>query len=457
MKKENRRITIIKKSSNSYDYGTERFRKSWIGQIYLNRVKKFPVLRKFVLLLWRYIYPAFMNVLLKIAIYFNVGWAMRWRNIVKLNDLIILKCLQKIKVSDAEKIETPTPQVFPEKESICLRSPHKEYTFPEIYVTKLENATVIGGTNLIIHENNIICHDFYNFESDYTSEEMHGRIVIDPKHKRARMLFVDKRPEYIDTAASFLDACAPNYAHWMTEVLPRIAIFCSIGTLKGVPIVVNDNLHENIMESLFLIAGQEREIICIASGRFLNVRNLYVTSAAGYVPFDWRERDKPGKSHGKFSPKALELVRKKIIEFSEAAAKREFHEKIFIHRNSGYRKVVNISEIEKELLSRGFKIIQPEKFSFLNQVRLFKNAKCIIGSSGAALGNIIFAKKHTKIIILISKNINTSYWYWQNIACACGNKISYVLGDPAGDVNYGIHSDFLVNIEQLISSIEGEV
>ena len=60
--------------------------------------------------------------------------------------------------------------------------------------------------------------------------------------------------------------------------------------------------------------------------------------------------------------------------------------------------VLNEKEIKTFLISRGFRIIKPQNYSLLDQVKIFSNAKIIVGLYGAAMMMISFCKKNTKII-----------------------------------------------------------
>jgi capsular polysaccharide biosynthesis protein len=268
---------------------------------------------------------------------------------------------------------------------------------------------------------------------------------------RARWLMCDDFPEVLPVAATFVDACAFNYAHWVTEVLPRVAAFCSCDQFKDVPLIVDAGLHANIMESLFLVTGGEREIVLLPIGRAIKVRTLYVTSVAGYVPFERRNNKIAGHSHGLCSPWAFGLVRQHLFKFVESSPRRKWPKKIYLRRNSDVRKIVNSSEIEKLLINDGYKIYETEKMSFLDQVRLFSNIKFLVGSSGAALANIIFVSSDCQITVLMGTHPDTSYWYWQNMACASGNSVNYILGQRIR--GNGIHADFEIDVNKLVQGL----
>ena len=375
----------------------------------------------------------------------------KWRSLVSLGEYSEKKGgLPTHKLTNTEIVKTPRPIVFPAANQNDLQSPHDQYEFPEVSVVVLENGTISGGSNLVFVDECVICHDLFDPVRDYTSEELHHRVIIDPDSMRIRCLSYDKEPEELQKAATFVDACAPNYAHWLTEVLPRVVLFCAEERYKAVPIVVNAELHQNILNSLFDVVGPEREIIQLSVGRELRVRELYVLSVAGYVPFERRTINIAGHSHGIFSPHAFSMLASCTKDSSVVAKGVQWPEKIFIRRNSGARKLVNERQIENLLVAKGYKVIEPEKFSFLEQVTMFNNAKSVVASSGAALANIIFMPRDVMIIILIGKYPDTSYWYWQNIACASGNVVQYVLGDIDQGNHDGIHSDFNIDVNDLI-------
>jgi capsular polysaccharide biosynthesis protein len=387
------------------------------------------------------------------SVYLGSHASKRWRPLVKLGDYVKALHLPTTKVFDAAWVDTPAPKVFPVEDQAYLVSPHDRYVFPPVYVAELGEALIYGGTNLVFVQGAVICHDLYDFERDYTSEELHGRHIIDEKKMRMRLLRHDATPEKIAVAATFVDACAPNYAHWLTEVLPRIVLFCAEERFVNVPIVVNDGLHKNIMEALFLVTGSKRHIITLPIGRAIKVDVMYLTSVAGYVPFERRKKELSSHSHGLFSPGSFEFLCNHMSGLGGTTEVEAWPEKIYLRRNSGARKVTNAFEIEKLLCARGYVIVEPEKLTFSQQVQLFSNAKTIVGSSGAALANILFAPQGAKIFILISKFPDTSYWYWQNMACASGKTVSYILGEVAARDHSGIHADFTVNLQHVLQEL----
>lgn len=419
-----------------------RVRNTWLGQFYSNHLKKYRIVKLMAPWVWR-----------KIYFLYQLAWI--YGNALKLPLIPLLThatATLKIQLTQVETVITPIPEVFPVSYREYLAAPHTEYQFPEVYIADVPNALVTGGTNLIMTDKAVICHDLYDFTHDYTSEEMNGRAYIWPHHKRIAWLMQTAPDMELARAACFTDACANNYAHWITEVLPRINMFCSLEKLLDVPLIVNEGLHPNLMESLRTVAGNQREIIFLATGSCIRVEHLSLTSVTGYIPFDRRSNRLKNHSHGCFSSFAILSLRQCLQERLKKPSNLSIR-KVFIKRNSDIRNIANAREVEELLVARGFSVVEPERLTFAQQVELFSIAEVVVGVTGAALANIVFCKPATKIIIMISDYKHMPYWYWQNMSCAVGNKVTYVIGRCVGATSY-LHSDFKVNMSDVLDAID---
>lgn len=431
-----------------------RLRGTILGFIYTKYLKKYAFIHSFVRSIpLRLLHRMYITY----KIYFRAPLTspsnMRWRELTRLSEYAKKNnSVTTCKLADASVVETPKPKVYPASGKSYLVKLDNRYTFPEIYVATIKHTMIYGGTSMVLKGEEVLCHDLYDFDLDYTAEELRFDTIINPKTRHVRWLLNDNEPEHIQVAATFIDACALNYAHWMSEVLPRVALFCSEKQFNNVPIVVNDGLHRNILESLFWIAGTEREIIILSNGSAVAVDELHVVSVTGYVPFDKRTGKHLGCSHGLFSSHAFNVLRTKLGLLVKDEPN-VWPEKILIRRISGARNLSNQAEIESLLVEMGYAIVEPEKLTFKQQIKLFSNASTIIGSAGAALANIIFTPSNAKIFILIGAHPDMIYGYWQNVACSSGKEISYVVGEIDGRDYLGVHSDFRIDPNDLLDAL----
>jgi capsular polysaccharide biosynthesis protein len=419
-----------------------RLRDTRLGQFYFNHLKKYRIVKLLAPWVWR-------NVYFLYQLAWIYGKALK-RPLLSLSSHAVTR--GKVVLSKTETVTTPLPDIFPESGRKHIISPHTAYEYPEIYIAEVRNALVTGGTNLVMTDDFVICHDLYDFTRDFTSEELNGRAYIWPHHQRIAWLMSTASEHDLERAACFTDACAYNYAHWMTEVLPRINLFCNSEESLKVPLIVNDGLHKNLMESLYAVVGDKREIVTLPTGVGMQVDHLSLTSVAGYVPFERRSNRLKNHSHGRFSPFALLSMRQCLQDRLDTPSGPSIR-RVFIKRNSGIRNITNASEIEELLVARGFSVIEPEFLTHAQQIALFSNADVVVGATGAAMANLIFCKLTTKIIIMISDYKFMPYWYWQNMACAVGNRVTYVFGKCVGPRAY-LHSDFKVNTADLLNAID---
>ena len=327
-------------------------------------------------------------------------------------------------------------------------------TSEDVYLIKIKDANVTGQSNIVFANQNAIHHDLFNFKLDYTSEEMHNIFSVAVNKGEVNIPLKYYNRAYIDVAASFLDAVAQNYAHWTTEILPRIVAFCKNSKYKNVPLILNDSLHPNIMSSLDRIIGS-RDVILLPKNHSIRVKNLYLMGVVGFVGFERRNLKQPESTTGSYNNLAIKFLRKKFLS-APIGNKKKWPEKIFIRRNSHYRKLINSKEIEELLIKKGFSIVEPGNLSFENQVALFSNAKIIIGPAGADFANLIYANLKSNVIILISDHEGNNYEYWPNISSIVGIQITYILGRCAEtriEGRLGPHSDFSINLKFFDESI----
>jgi hypothetical protein len=235
----------------------------------------------------------------------------------------------------------------------------------------------------------------------------------------------------------------------LTEVLPRIAVFCEVPEYDEIPIVVNDDLHPNILHSLYLIVGEKRKVIALPIGRSLKLKKLIQVSVMGYVPFDRRNRKLSNHGHGVFNPLGLKKMREKLIKKSNNKISSTQIEKIYLQRKSTQRNVENIKEIEDLIEKNGYLFMDSGALNFVDQLNLLRNANKIIAATGAALCNSVFCNENSEVIVLMGKHDDMIYRYWANMLQPLGLNVIYVLGEQSKASGRCIHDDFKVDAECL--------
>lgn len=327
--------------------------------------------------------------------------------------------------------------------------PNDPTHFPAIQVLRFEHAQACGRSSLIkLKRNQLVHHDLITPATHTISEEDHRQLRIDADNLTCQFAGSPLMTATLPQAALFTDSVASNYAHWLTEVLPRIALYVRNKCSKDVPLIVDAGLHPNLYESLSIVVGPERTVFKLPMGRCVHVQQLDLVTPAGYVPYAPRPPKRAGHSHGIFSAEALWAVRdacKQLMHSGRAATGK----RIYVRRNSGLRKLVNDQQISNALAAAGFTVIAPEEFSFSEQVRLFSQAELVIGATGAAMANLIFCPPGSRVHVLMAQHEDMPYWYWQRMADCIGIDLTYGLGEICGAHDKGFHADFIVDIKHI--------
>ena len=153
--------------------------------------------------------------------------------------------------------------------------------------------------------------------------------------------------------------------------------------------------HKFQLESLSYFGISKKNIITSEKFNHIEANKLYATSHPCY--------HKPT------------MVRKWSLNYLNKIYKNKNnlpkYQKIFIHRDqlklidkknlnkfSSYRVLLNENNIKDYLSSIGFTIIKPENYSFSEQIKIFSNAKYVVGLYGAAMMMLTFCKKKTNVL-----------------------------------------------------------
>lgn len=437
------RVHTSRLSQVSYIGVLDFLRNTLLGKFYLKYLRQYPPIRMTVIWIWK-------NLLVLIVYTYSKFKNSKFEQFSFIAD-------NRVLVYPKEEVMVSALDIFPKVKSKNIKIP-ASYEFPEIFVTTITGCIVVGTSSFIHTKQAIIGHNTFRISHDYTGEELHGRLYINAKKQLITRLSSIKTDVTIDQGVLFTDAVSANYAHFMTELLPKIFAYIQTNPDKTTPLIIDCKLHINLMQAIEMVIGAEMQLIGLERGEPLQVKSLKVVSACGYVPFERRPHTNHFSDHsqGVFSPAALlgmrDLIKNKISNSQPITSMNKTYKKIWIKRNATYRNVSNANEIEAALLLRGFTVIEPEKLSFTEQVSIFGNADIVVGATGAAFANLIFCKPETKIIILIAEFKYMIYGYWQNMAASVGNRVTYVLGTNTDKVK-GVHSNFKVELTDLLEAI----
>lgn len=176
------------------------------------------------------------------------------------------------------------------------------------------------------------------------------------------------------TFVSLLGWSAQNYSHWFMDLLPRLSVLGTIDpSVRFLLSAPAQNFQFDSLRSLGVKATQihvlepgwhrlEHLLLCYASGRSSICREEHL--------YDIRDR----------------IVHKVVGSERRTTPYR----RIYVSRSKARRRLVNENELVPILRYYGFQVINCEDLSFSDQVRLFADAKYILGPHGSGIINHMF-------------------------------------------------------------------
>lgn len=341
-------------------------------------------------------------------------------------------------------------------------------THPTIYYAKVTDYKMIGGAAFPIIQNKSICHQYFSTEYWETTEQATLSCDIRQDQNLIGYCNIKDHHHYTCKVINLVGNGSYNYAHWMTEYLPQLALLKKAGIdLSDYKILVDSRSFPSMLEALFLLGVTDSQLIKIDAMTLNDFPEALWVSPVANVVFqrpnamsssDLDKLTEP--QHATFHPEALRVTRNLFLDLVLQNVYDESPEKIFIKRFSGRqyhaRSVLNEHDVQLKLESEGFVSIDPSTLSFTEQIRFFSKAKYIVAASGAALLNMIWSPEGAKIIVLMNNSKVANYWYFSNIAFSFGHQLSYVLGNivDTGNWNDIHHADFEVDLDAVVSALE---
>jgi capsular polysaccharide biosynthesis protein len=327
---------------------------------------------------------------------------------------------------------------------VCRTSEQKAL-FPSIKTFVLENA-VVDAESAIPATETIVTFDNHLDVSRHQSPEwrygLYRRGAAENAIERT-LGSNDFKHARLPSAIILTSGYWVNWAHFLTEVLPKALIADRRAEWRDWPMVISSAALSNAQKLLRLLVATDRDIIK-ACGRMIIDRAGYVSSV-GFCPleyaYDWKtEFPRILPTDCVFSPYALDLVR--------AAAGRLISTPInaaplllYLRRDSSTRRFINQDEVEQVFRARGFEIVVSENLSVQQQIEMFSRAKVIAGPTGAAIANLVFAPPGCRILVLAAFNRHWPFHYWLNMAHAAGHQLQYLFGQAVGPSHHPAHPD----------------
>ena len=191
-----------------------------------------------------------------------------------------------------------------------------------------------------------------------------------------------------------------NYWHWLFDVLPKLSLYSKNFDLNDIDyFLLPDHIKKFQIETLDCLNIPKNKRLSSKKFRHIKAKELIITDHPVVIS------ENPTKDIMNMPIWISQWLKanflKQVIKNGEKNIK-----KIYIDRDVGsseqlpLRYISNENQVKKYLLKNNFISVKLHELKFIDQVKLFNNAKCIVGLHGGGFANIVFCNPKTKIIEL---------------------------------------------------------
>jgi len=352
-------------------------------------------------------------------------------------------------------LESPPEQVYLKRPKVkgCFTGELKQgYAFcPPAYVSQIENAVVFGGSSLVVTLDSIVLSDEL---VDFDTTEIGIKSPLIRSRQKDKVI-LEYKQSGVQIKDGIILSCDhdPNYFHWITECLPKLAFIDSLEQYKDAPLLIYKGLHKNLEQALKRVNKNKRRRIYLKPNHSYQVQNLIYPSALSRV-VDRYQGDPVFDRDIVLSHEWIQKV-VRLLKGNVGSIQKPWR-KMYLTRRKGLRSVENRVQVEQVMKKQGFEIIDLDGPSLDDQIWLFSQASIIVAPTGAALTNLLFCQPGTRVIILMSNHEVTNYYFWSNLAAINNLDVTTIACQRAYKMtNYwSVHDDYVVDLSLVLEEIK---
>ena len=236
-----------------------------------------------------------------------------------------------------------------------------------------------------------------------------------------------------------LNLIAPyNYFHFLISAAPPLLSMIEERRVTDGNVIVTGVLHPNLSTALKIVTNGS---IPVLEGRLGDA--FFSRSILAIREAHWGNELVSGEMPElNFRSESILRMRERLrVLWDDASGL-----KLFVVRQSTYRNVLNISELISVARRSGYKVVMPERLSFIDQVKLFSRCSHVVGPTGAWLANLLFVPAGARCTVLYPHTCRTKKSFWSKLGDMFGIKVEdFYSSDIILNRYQPIHSNFSVS------------
>lgn len=256
-----------------------------------------------------------------------------------------------------------------------------------------------------------------------------NRPMLDWMHKRQR--FFPRIQTLPETTVSLVGDGHDNFYHWLYDTLPK---FAALNPERLAQAHYLACLKHPFHRQTFELLGIPLSSITPSTGLNFYQANKLLIPTAPFGP----------------TSETIHFLQELLVHPVEAQLPTEFDgARIYISRRSATsRRLVNEEAFLQRLQPLGFRAIETERLTLLQQIALFRRAEIILSVHGAALANLAFCRPGARFIVFTPAG-NTDPLYRNLTKAAQVNALFQEVPVAPGSDPDPIKADFILDTADL--------
>jgi capsular polysaccharide biosynthesis protein len=271
-------------------------------------------------------------------------------------------------------------------------------------------------------------------------------------HGQAFALARTSEVESIDKGILISGGSELNYYHWLLEILSQLQFISELpDQYADYPVLISHQSQKiPSIKALIAAIGISRPVVLLKSITSYRANDLLLISAPNNCIPNYKDSARSVAESSFARPESIQFLREKALSLTAGIARDALSKRIFLGRK-GHLRHYNQSEVIARLEPLGFVCVYMEEQDINHQVALMANAEIIIGPTGAAWANIMFASKGTKALCWMAEESGALACF-SNLADIVGVEMDYITYDAQTSNSrelyykgYSIDTDTIIN------------
>jgi len=351
----------------------------------------------------------------------------------------------------------PDPEVKFLGGSIALTSQPGSLDAPPQYVAFFKDCLTFPRSNVVLHGERLIydlaAHPLSGV-ADIKDGVNPGQIMLAVWGPERALVEAPAEIQEVDAGLMLFGFQSRQYGHWLLEFVPRMLWFNDPACPAGLPLCIDDGMPETHRQIIALMDERDRPVRVLppVATRF---GELGLAPVPTFYPFDTR----PGLPiyDAIWPSDVLSAIRAKILERLAAQGGdlwRTGRRILLSRRGFTQRRLVNEAEIADALRPHGFEVIQPETYTFAEQVEIYHAADIVVGSASSALINGLFCRPGAKVIALTHDNPAFYFRGFTSLIESSGAKLLFVRGHAVQTEGlHPMHADYAASPAAILQAL----